>query len=126
MVGLYRDFKSSYSERELDLDFSLTVQEVQFIGQFNGESNRQASAILLKALPYLGRFPESLLEVPEVIRRYVATQLGMLFDLSDTYLWDSRSRERHQAEIRAFTGWQVATNEHKKALFDWLRVDGAI
>jgi hypothetical protein len=52
MVGLYQGFKSSYSERELNLDFSLTVQELQFIGQFNGESNV--------------RFPKSLLEVPEV------------------------------------------------------------
>jgi TnpA family transposase len=66
------------------------------------------------------------LEVPEVIRRYVATQLGSLFDISDTYLWEGRSRERHQAEIRSFTGWQVANTEHKKDLFEWLRVEGAI
>ena len=52
-------------------------------------------ALLLKALTYLGFVPDSLDGVPHEVRSFIAGQLGLLWDFSEQYRWESRTRDQH-------------------------------
>ena len=57
MKNLYPRFQESYTQDELIEHFWLTNNEIVFVETFRSEINRQAVAVLLKSLNYLGFFP---------------------------------------------------------------------
>jgi Tn3 transposase DDE domain/Domain of unknown function (DUF4158) len=122
----YPRFKISYLHEELAEHFLLTRAELEFVSNCRGDANRQGIAILLQGLSHLGYFPESFQEVPASIRSFVGKQLGLLWDSTEEYPWDSSTRERHLAQIREFTGWRSTTAQDKQELEQWLRQEGAL
>src|SRR5262245_13032640 len=82
-------------------------------------------ALLLKALTYLGYVPDSLDDVPLDVRSFIAGQLGLLWDVSEAYRWDSRTRGQHLFAIRQHTGWRFPTGQDKDDLECWLRREAA-
>jgi Domain of unknown function (DUF4158) len=60
-----------------------------------GEANRHGVAVLLKAVQYLGYFPDTLQHVPEAVRQFIAHQLQLLWDHTAAYPWHSRSHDTH-------------------------------
>jgi hypothetical protein len=87
----------------------LTPADLQLILACRGETNRCGMALLLKALTYLGYVPDSLDDVPHDVRSFIAGQLGLLWDVSEAYRWDNRTRGQHLFEIRQHTGWRFPT-----------------
>jgi hypothetical protein len=61
-------------------------------------------AVLLKSLFYLGYFPDSLRAIPSEVREFIAKQLGALWDPSEHYPADERTRRYHIALIRKHIG----------------------
>ena len=53
--------------------------------------------------------------------RFIAGQLGLLWDHSDGYPWSSSTRDHHLAQVRQFTGWRSPTAQDKLDLEQWLR-----
>jgi len=126
MSGAYPQFKTSYTHEELVEHFLLTPADLQLVVlTCRGEANRCGMALLLKALTYLGYVPDSLDCVPYEIRSFIAGQLGLLWDFSDQYRWDSRTRELHLFAIRRHTGWRFPTAQDKDDLERWLREEAA-
>ena len=127
MSGAYPQFKTSYTHEELVEHFLLTPADLQLVVlTCRGEANRCGMALLLKALTYLGYVPDSLDCVPHEVRSFIAGQLGLLWDFSEQYRWDSRTRDLHLFEIRRHTGWQFPTAQDKDDLERWLREEAAL
>jgi hypothetical protein len=121
MSSAYPHFKPSYTHEELVEHFLLTPADLQLVWTCRGEANQCGMALLLKALTYLGYAPDSLDSVPHDVRSFVAGQLGLLWDFSEAYRWDSRTRGQHLFEIRQHTGWRFPTGQDKDDLERWLR-----
>lgn len=81
--------------------------------------------VLLKSLGYLGYFPESLEQIPTAIRAFIATQLNLLWDHTESYRWNSGTKDHHLSLIRQHTGWRFPTAQDKEELEQWLRGEGA-
>jgi len=125
MKGEYPSFKATYTHEELIEHFLLSDAEQQFLQQVRGEVNRHGVAILLKSLPYLGCFPQHVREVPTEVRVFIAQQLSLLWDPSEHYPWDTRTRDNHFALVRKYTGFQFLRAQAKEDLENWLRDEGA-
>lgn len=126
MKGDYPRFKSSYSHEELIEYFLLSEVEQKFVNQCRGDVNRHGVAVLLKSLQYLGYFPGHLSEVPTVVKSFIAKQLNLLWDPSEQYPWDARTRDNHFALIREHTGFRFPKAHDKEDLENWLQREGAL
>jgi hypothetical protein len=73
MKNPYPRFSDHYEEDELIEHFWMTADELQFVETFRSEVNRQAVAVLLKSLDYLGYFPTGFDEIPEQVKRFSRT-----------------------------------------------------
>src|ERR1700730_11138884 len=92
MSGTYPDFQSSYTHEEMVEHFLLTPADLSLVFACKGHVNRCGMALLLKTLPYLGCVPERLDQIPPEVHTFVAAQLGLLWDHSKHYVWNSRTR----------------------------------
>ncbi len=125
MKGDYPKFKASYSHDGLVEHFHLDTPDQVFVSGIRGDVNREAVAVLLKSLLYLGYFPTHLDQVPETIRTFIAHQLGLLWDHTDQYPWEGSTKDYHLSLIRKHTGWRFLTARDKAELEQWLRIEGA-
>jgi hypothetical protein len=66
MKGDYLCFRASYEHEELVEHFFLHTAELEFVQGFRGNVNRNAVAVLLKSLLYLGYFPRASCAHPRV------------------------------------------------------------
>jgi hypothetical protein len=123
--NLYPRFQESYTQDELIENFWLTNDEIVFVETFRSEVNRQAVAVLLKSLNYLGFFLEGFDEVPESVKTFIARGLNSLWDVTDQYDWLSSAKDRHYSQIREFSGWHPATSNDKENLARWLEENAA-
>jgi Domain of unknown function (DUF4158) len=125
MQGDYPRFNTTYTHEELVEHFLLTPADRTLVNTCRGEANRHGVAVLLKSVQYLGYFPDSLGQVPEAVRTFIARQLELLWDHTADYPWQSRSHETHLALIRQYTGYRFPTSHDKQVLEPWLRTTGA-
>jgi hypothetical protein len=125
MKGDYPRFKATYTQDELIEHFLLTPAERALVDTSRGEMNRQGVAVLLKALQYLGYFPDSLQQVPLDVRTFIGHQLQLLWDSTADYPRHPSTRDVHLALIRQHTGFRFPTGQDKQTLETWLRTHGA-
>lgn len=125
MKNPYPRFSDHYEEDELIEHFWMTADELEFVESFRNEVNRQAVAVLLKSLDYLGYFPACFDEVPEQVRVFLAHQLNSLWEMTAEYDWLSGAKDRHYSMIREFTGWRAFNIEDKEKLDLWLEENAA-
>lgn len=114
-------FQTEYTHEELVEHFWLHSEEIEFVESFRSEVNKQTVAVLLKGLEYLGGFPESLEQIPEQVRIFIANQFNLLWDYTPNYLWESSTKAKHLSQIREFAGWRFPIYADKAALESWLR-----
>jgi Domain of unknown function (DUF4158) len=125
MQGDYPRFKVTYTHEELVEHFLLNPAERALVDTCRGEMNRHGVAVLLKAVQYLGYFPDDLRHVPTVVRTFIAHQLQLLWDHTEAYPRPPSTRDVHLALIRQHTGFRFPTLQDKQALETWLRTEGA-
>ena len=125
MQGDYPRFKTTYTHEELVEHFLLSPADRALIDTCHGDANRHGVAVLLKAVQYLGYFPDELQQVPPLVRTFLAHQLQLLWDATAEYPWRSSTRDRHVALIRHYTGFRFPTAQDKDALEAWLRTQSA-
>lgn len=126
MANVYPQFRSFYTHEELVEHFLLTPVEVQLALTCRGDTNRCGMALLLKTLSHLGYVPDPMPSIPDEVRTFVASQIGLLWDCSDSYAWNGGTRDYHLARIRQHTGWRFPTAHDKEELETWLRTHGAL
>jgi hypothetical protein len=64
-------------------------------------------------------------QVPEAIRTFIANRLGLLWDHTNQYPWNSGTKDYHLSLIRRHTGWRFPTARHKTELDQWLQTDSS-
>lgn len=121
MSEVYPHFRASYTHEELVESFLLTPADLELVFGCRTDVNRCGMALLLKALDYLGYVPDGLETVPSAVRAFIASQLGLLWDCSEHYVWESRTRDQHLSLIRRYTGWRPPDAFDKEDLDHWLR-----
>jgi TnpA family transposase len=126
MAGDYPRFTSSYTHEELVEHFLLSPAEHALIATCRGDVNRHGVAVLLKAVQYLGYFPDDLQQVPETVRTFMAHQLQLLWDHTADYPRHPSTRDVHVALIRQHTGLHFPTGRDKQELETWLRTHEAL
>jgi hypothetical protein len=125
MTGNYPRFKAAYAHEELVEHFLLSPAEHALVDSCRGDVNRHGVAVLLKAVQYLGYFPDDLQQVPEAVRTFIAHQLQLLWDHTADYPRHPSTHDVHVALIRSHTGFRFSIGPDKQALENWLRTHGA-
>ena len=83
-------------------------------------ATRLGFTVLLKFFQYAGSFPRAPQDVPLSVVEHLAQQVGVPADTWAQYDWDSRTIERHRAQIRQHLGFREATVADSEALVTWL------
>ena len=125
MKGDYPRFKATYAHEELVEHFLLSPGEQALIDTCRGDVNRHGMAVLLKAVQYLGYFPDDFRHVPQDVKTFIAHQLHLLWDCTEHYPWRSGTHDAHLALIRHHTAFRYPTWQDKRELEQWLRTQGA-
>jgi len=105
--------------------FLLTPAELQLVLTCRGDANRCRMALLLKTISHLGYVPDPMPQIPKEVRGFVAAQLGLLWDSSESCSWPGSTLDYHLAQIRQHSGWRFPTAQDKEELENWLRNHGA-
>jgi Domain of unknown function (DUF4158) len=92
MTGDYPYFKAMYAHEELVEHFLLSLAERALADTRRGDVNRHGMA-QLKAVQWLGYFPDDPQQVPGAVRIFIAHQLQLLWDLTGHYPWRSRTHD---------------------------------
>jgi hypothetical protein len=91
----YPSFQPSHSREDLIEHFLLTPGELDLILKCRGDANRCGMALLLKTLPHLGYVPDRREDIPPEVREFIAGQIGLLWDCSEGYPWQSSTFDHH-------------------------------
>jgi Tn3 transposase DDE domain/Domain of unknown function (DUF4158) len=83
-------------------------------------ATRLGFTVLFKFFQYAGYFPHAPQEVPLIVVEHLAQQVGMPTDTWAQYDWDSRTMERHRAQIRQHLDFREATVADGETLVTWL------
>ena len=97
MVKAYPQFRSSYSHEEMVEHFLLTPAELQLVLTCRGDANRCGMALLLKTISQLGYVPDPMPQIAEEVRAFVAAQLDLLWDSSESNSWHASTLDYHLA-----------------------------
>jgi integrase len=54
-------------------------------------------------------------DIPPEVRDFIAGQIGLLWDCSESYPWHSSTFDLHLAQVRESTGWRFASGADKYA-----------
>ncbi|MDE2278135.1 MAG: Tn3 family transposase [Xanthomonadaceae bacterium] len=112
--------KRNWSEPELDGAWLLSPAELGMLAN-KSAATRLGFALQLKMLPFDGRFFGTVTELPSVVVRFVAQQVGVHPKVLNDYEIDGRSGKRDRADIRKLLGWRPATDDDNADMSLWLR-----
>ncbi|HXT44350.1 MAG TPA: DUF4158 domain-containing protein, partial [Pseudonocardiaceae bacterium] len=110
--------------RALDFDelvdhFTLGDEDLRLLRNKTGPT-RLGFALLLKFLPWRGRFPRGRAELPDNAVEHVARQVGVPAADIGLYEWDGRQIKRHRVEIRRALGFRPCSVADAEKLTFWL------
>ncbi len=114
--------KRNWSPPELEQEWSLTNEEQEKL-KTKKPTQRLGLAVLTGYFKLEGRFPTRHRDVPTVVIRHVAQQLGVHPALFTGYALDGRTAEADRAAIRRSLGWRPATDEDGELLVRWFRAE---
>jgi hypothetical protein len=92
--------KRRWTVDELIDHWSLQADELEMSTSARTPSNQLGFALLLKWFQSEGQFPRRKQDVPADIVAYLAHQLKVEPGVFRDYAWQSRTLERHRAQIR--------------------------
>jgi len=101
--------------------FTLTGDDLGWLGANVRAENRLGAVVQLCALPWLGRIPDELSACPSAAVRRLAGQLLLAGDdvpgmLSAYGGWEGRTRRDHRALVLARLGWRASAAGDRKQL----------
>lgn len=91
--------KRQWETEELVEHWTLHAGDLALLGNKTG-ATRLGFAVLLKFFQQEGRFPSSKTEIPFLVIRFVATQVGVDPEAYMHYDWQGRAIKEHRAQIR--------------------------
>src|SRR5947208_10102427 len=98
--------KRQWTDEELEAHFTLHSAELDLVGDSKTDHNLLGFAVLLKYFQYEGRFPSHKQDIPAVVTRHIARQLGVATEELLAYDFDGRMIKHHRGAIRTFLGFR--------------------
>jgi TnpA family transposase len=111
--------KRNWETEELIEHFSISQDEANWLSG-RSAGNQIGAAVLLKCFQYLGRFPTSPKEVPDLIISYISRQLIIAEESYANYDWQSRRATYDRSEIRDMLGFRETGKADHDHLSEWL------
>jgi hypothetical protein len=112
--------KPNWDTEELIENWTLVPQELELVNK-KVDAGQLGFAILLKYFQIFARFPTNSTEIPEIIVKYIASQLQIDFLLYSHYNWQGRSIKNHRAKIRELFGFHTVSTSESEEISHWLR-----
>ncbi len=112
--------KRQWTNEELLEHFTLSLKELDVVGDSKTDHNLLGFAVLLKYFQYEGRFPSQKQDVPSIVIVHLAQQLGVVPEKIIPYDWDGRTIKAHRAAIRTFLDVHEATLSDEETMIQWL------
>ncbi len=112
--------KKKWDLEELIEQFTILPFEMNLLSNKTPE-NRLAFVILFKIFQYQGKFPQSFLEIPETVLKYIAKQVNVSVDSLNSYDLNGRSAKSQRVQIREYFGYRTSTIDDMNLLAKWLR-----
>ncbi len=111
-----------WTDIELEEQWFLTDAEQQALLSGKSQGQRLTVAALLKFYQIAGRFPDNILEIPEIALQYLHKLLALdaRVELGSVYDLPSRTYERNRSEIRQFLGICKANVIDQERAKQWL------
>ncbi len=111
--------KQEWTTEELTVQWQLLPEDLTSLPNTKGPT-RLGFAVLLKFFELEGRFPHYRDEVPALVVRELARQVGVLPEHYRQYDWAGRTIKHHRAQIRASCGFREVTVADLQELTTWL------
>jgi TnpA family transposase len=108
------------SPEELGRFFTLSPDDLAFVGRHRGEENRLGVALQLGALRWVGFAPDDLRTAPQAVVAYVASQVQTPPAALSNYGQREQTRTDHFREVQAHLGFRLARSEDLDELAEWL------
>jgi len=117
---------SELADDDLITFFTLTDDDLGWLGPNYRYENRLGAAVQLCALPWLGWIPDELTSCPSAAVDRLADRLGIgsgeRTELLSAYGgWEGRTRRDHRAQVLDRLGWRVSGTGDRKLLDEFLR-----
>ena len=101
--------------------FTLTSNDLDWLGSKTRAENRLGAALQLCALPWLGWVPDDLAACPSTAVARLAGQLGLTGEEAQGMLagyggWEGRTRRDHRGLVLGRLGWRTAAASDRKQL----------
>ncbi len=112
--------KHQWTQQELIEQFTIIQSEQKLIDS-KPHHTKIGFTALLKYFQHYTHFPKQPSDVPKVIISYIAKQLRLPAESYQQYSWEGKTIKNHRAEIRAFFGFRLGTNEDIKEMRQWLK-----
>lgn len=113
--------KTAHTTPELELNWTLEKDELEFVVQGRYEPTKLGAAILFKHFQCYGRFPEAKSEIAPEVCRFLAQQLRVPMATWDGYDLQGRTASDDRQKTRRYLGYSQTTKADRKALAKWLR-----
>ena len=113
--------KTVHTTPELELNWTLEKDELQFVTLGRYEPTKLGSAILFKHFQCHGRFPEAKSEIAPEVCRFLAQQLRVAVETWDGYDLQGRTASDDRQRTRRYLGYTQTSKADRQALAKWLR-----
>jgi hypothetical protein len=105
--------------------FTLSAEDLSWLGSFNRQQNRLGVAVQLSTLPWLGWIPDDLASCPPAALDRLAEALAIAPDTSSTLLteyggWQGETRRKHRGRVLDRLGWRLCGAGERKLLDEFL------
>jgi len=116
---------SEIADDDLITFFTLTDDDLGWLGSNYRTENRLGAAVQLCTLPWLGWIPDELSECPSAAVDRLADGLGVDVGecaalLSSYGGWEGRTRRDHRVQVLERLGWRVSATGDRKLLDEFL------
>lgn len=111
--------KNHWTEEELVENFTLLPPERSFVDK-KIATTKLGFAVLFKFFQQEARFPTDPTIIPTSVIEFISKQLQIPTYQWQHYSWNSRTFERHRAEIRQYFGFREHSKQDVKDISQWL------
>jgi len=105
---------------ELKEHFTLSNNDFELFKRIRKDFLRLGFAVFFKCYIFLGFPPKQKNDIPIIVIKWIAKQMGLSPDLFNDYQWKSRTWEQHLSIIRNYTGFKSCETKDSTSISNWL------
>ena len=116
----FNNFPNHIYEEDIITFFTLSDSDKLEIKRQRTQQNQFGFAMQICALRFLGFSPKNLTQAPQQVIEYISIQLNIEPEILNNYGKRNKTRTEHQRLVEKYLGFQKASPQYLKILFEWL------